>query len=120
MAVPAMSRVADEDRPEPGWDSQFVRHLLFNPLSVVRGAAQTLLARELDPALRAQLLEAIVTSSADIERVLLDLLDPSSTTTVWQASRLHRVDPPHGVARDGGRRGDGVPVHRDVSLLDPK
>lgn len=100
MAVPAVSRVAEESEAEPDWDTQLVRHLLFNPLSVVRGSAQTLLARELDPAVRSQLLEAIVASSVDIERVLLDLLGPSSTTGGWQPAPLYRVDPLHGAAQD--------------------
>lgn len=52
--------------------TQVVIHRLFNPLTVIRGAAQTLQARELDEATRMRLLEAIVSASREIERVTLE------------------------------------------------
>ncbi|HZD86989.1 MAG TPA: histidine kinase dimerization/phospho-acceptor domain-containing protein [Gaiellaceae bacterium] len=90
MALPERSRPAASGRPEAGVDTQLVRHLLFNPLSVVRGSAQTLLARDLEPSVRSQLLEAIVASSTDIERVLLDLLEPARPP---QLRRLRETAP---------------------------
>lgn len=51
---------------------QVVRHRLFNPLTVIRGAALTLRDEQLtDPAVRAQLLDAIVDASDEVERVSL-------------------------------------------------
>lgn len=58
---------------DPAWDSERLRHRFFNPLTVVRGSAQTLLARELDDAQRDELLHAIVAASSQIERVVLEL-----------------------------------------------
>jgi signal transduction histidine kinase len=52
--------------------AQLVRHRMFNPLTVIRGAAQTLQSGAADGAARDELLRAIVEATEELERVTLE------------------------------------------------
>lgn len=57
---------------------QLVRHRLFNPLTVIAGAAQTVRADVVDDVTRDQLLEAIVTATEQMREATLEPVAVSS------------------------------------------
>lgn len=107
-------------------------HELKTPLTVIRGAAETVMDEDLPPDLRRQFLRSIGGNTVRLQRLVDDLLDlsryesggwrpeqevVSPAETAWQAWReLEDGGAAEGVkfrvAGDGQARGDAVAVHQ--------
>lgn len=87
----AVARVDEADLRESEYRraradyEQIVRHRLMNPLTTIRGSAQTLQLAGVAEDARKQLLDAIVEASEQLERVTLD---PEQLDTVETSSDL--------------------------------
>lgn len=78
-----------------------MRHRIANPLTVVRGAAETLLAAELDPDTQEKLLHAIVDASHALEQVSARAESISSEERILDAlPHLDVAQSAHGRRRE--------------------